>query len=117
MVLENVNKKLVDIFDYLPEQEQKTLLDFAEFLKSRAPVPAPVITEPLDIPRPENESVIAAIKRLADTYPMVDRSSMFSETSDLMMQHTMSGRPALEIIDELETLFDRRLKEMLESFK
>ena len=106
--------KLAKIFDMLPEQDQKTLLDFAEFLQSRAPKPAPRITEPLEIPRPEEESVIAAIKRLNQTYPMVERSSVFQETSDLMMQHMMQGKAAMEIIDELEVLFEKRFKELLE---
>lgn len=112
-------KELVDIFEYLPEQDQKTLLEFAEFLKSRAPETEyrPSKVESLDIPRPEKESVIAAIKRLVETYPMIERSVMFSETSDLMMQHTMTGRPAVEVIDEMEVLFERKLKEMLENFE
>lgn len=105
-------KKLVEIFEYLPEQEQKTLLEFAEFLKSRAPESERSYIEPLGIPRPESESVIAAIKRLAATYPMIDRASMFSETSDLMMQHTMSGRSAIEVIDEMEVVFEIKYKKI-----
>lgn len=110
-------KELADIFEYLPEHDQKTLLEFAQFLKSRAPVSQSAIEEPLDIPRPDSESVIAAIKRLSETYPMIDRSSMFNETSDLMMQHTMTGRSAIDVIDELETLFDRKLNEMLKGLE
>lgn len=98
-------KQLADIFDYLPEHDQKTLFEFAEFLKSRAPVPVSEIIEPVDIPRPEKESVVSAIKRLGETYPMVDRRHLFNETSDLMMQHMLKGRAADEIIDELEVLF------------
>lgn len=103
-------QKLTAIFESLPEQQQKTLLDFAEFLQSRAPQPKPVITEPVDIPRPEKESVVAAIKRLNQTYPMVERSLLFNETSELMMQHMMQGRSAMEIIDELEILFEQKYK-------
>lgn len=112
-------KELVDIFEYLPEQDQKTLFEFAEFLKSRASEPESRSSrpKPMDIPRPEKESVIAAIKRLVETYPMIERSKMFNVTSDLMMQHTMTGRPAIEVIDEMEVLFERKLKEMLESFE
>ena len=106
--------KLVRIFDLLPEPDQKTLLDFAEFLESRAPAPQVKITEPLDIPRPDEESVIAAIKRLNQTYPMVERSSVFSETSDLMMQHMMHGKAAADVIDELEGVFDKKFKAFVE---
>lgn len=108
-------QKLAEIFEYLPEQDQKTLMEFAEFLKAKAPVPKISIDfTPLDIPRPEEESVIGAIKRLTETYPMVERSTMFNETSDLMMQHMMKGRSAIEIIDELEAIFEQKLKELIE---
>ena len=107
-------KKLAKIFDTLPEQDKKTLLDFAEFLQSRAPEIKAEISQPLDIPRPGEESVIAAIKRLNQTYPMVERNSVFQETSELMMQHMMQGRAAMEIIDELEKLFEQRFKSLLE---
>ncbi|MCW9013300.1 MAG: Crp/Fnr family transcriptional regulator [Gammaproteobacteria bacterium] len=110
-------KKLVEIFDYLPEQDQKTLLEFAEFLQSRAPEPKSVITEPLDIPRPEAESVVSAIKRLKQNYPMVEHSHLFNETSELMMQHMMQGRKADDIIDELEILFEEKFKLVIEKHK
>jgi hypothetical protein len=106
--------KLVQIFDALPDTERKTLLDFAEFLRARSPSREPVATEPLDIPRPDNESVVAAIKRLNRTYPMVERSSVFNETSDLMMQHMMQGRAAMDIIDELEELFEQKFRALFE---
>ena len=105
--------KLAQIFNSLPEQERKTLLDFAEFLQSRAPQQPPVMSEPLDIPRPEDESVVAAIKRLNRSYPMVDRSSVFNETSELMMQHMLRGRSAEDIIDELEELFEKRFRALI----
>ena len=107
-------EQLAKLFDALPEQEQKTLLDFAEFLQSRAPAPSPEISHPLDIPRPDEESVIAAIKRLNQTYPMVERRSVFNETSELMMQHMMQGRAAVEIIDELEAVFEQKFRKLFE---
>ena len=109
----NSADKLAKIFAALPEQEQKTLLDFAEFLQSRAPQVQQQPGEPLDIPRPEEESVVGAIKRLNQTYPMVHRSSVFNETSDLMMQHMLQGRSAMDIIDELEVLFEQKFKALL----
>ncbi len=106
--------KLAKIFKSLPEADQKALVDFAEFLQSRAPEISATPMQPLNIPRPDEESVIGAIKRLNQNYPMVDRSSVFSQTSDLMMQHMMQGRPAHEIIDELEQLFEMRFRALLE---
>lgn len=112
-VQQKMSQQLAQIFSALPEAEQKTLLDFAEFLKSRAPQLESVPTEPVPIPRPDEESVIAAIKRLNQTYPMVERKTLLNETSDLMMQHMMRGRAAVEIIDELEALFERKFQEFV----
>lgn len=112
--MKSAAKQLTDIYNRLPPQEQKTLVDFAEFLLARAPDLEPVITEPLDIPRPDEESVVAAIKRLNKTYPMIERSTVLHETSNLMMQHMMSGRSATDVIDELEQLFEQRFKAFIE---
>ena len=100
------SQSLVEIFEYLPEKDQNTLFEFAEFLKSRAPEPALKITEPLGLERPKEESVVAAIKRLKKNYPMVQQKEMLNETSEFMMQHMMQGKPAEEVIDELEALFE-----------
>ena len=104
-------KRLVKLFNSLPESERKSLLDFAEFLAGRAgiqePSAPPVPQEPLDIPRPEEETVVAAMKRLRESYPMIDHSKMLHEASGLMGEHIMQGRPAPEVIDELEVMFVR----------
>lgn len=109
----------------LPESGRQTLVDFAEFLCSRqqmaapgavtpesvVPPPAPVIEDPQPIPRPEEESVIKALKRLAATYPMLDKQKMLNETSDLVTQHVIMRREAREVIDELEAVFARCYEE------
>ena len=101
-------KRLLELYNGLPEAEQKSLLDFAEFLAERAgPAESTVPQEPLDIPRPEEENVVAAMKRLRETYPMLDHSKMLHEASGLMAEHMMQGRPAPEVIDELEVMFVR----------
>lgn len=106
-------KALTDIFEYLPEKDQQTLFEFAEFLKSRAPEPEAAVTEPVGIPRPQEESVVAAIKRLKQNYPMISQRDLLHETSDFMMQHMMQGRPAMEIIDELECLFESKFRQLM----
>lgn len=106
-------KQLTDIFDYLPEQDRKTLCEFAEFLKSRAPEPEPQIHEPLDIPRPDEESVVAAIRRLKQTYPMLPQKTLLNETSNHMMAHMMQGKPAMDVIDELEQLFAEKFEQFM----
>jgi len=99
-------KRLREILGELPETQASALLEYAEYLAARYSGPKE-ITTPLDIPRPEKESVVKAIKRLGATYPMIDRSKMLNETSVLMTQHVISGRAAAEVIDELEVLFRR----------
>ena len=103
-------QSLTSIFEDLPEQDKNTLFEFAEFLKSRAPEVADKITEPLGISRPEEESVVAAIKRLKKNYPMVPQKTLLNETSELMMQHMMQGKVAADVIDELELLFENKYK-------
>jgi hypothetical protein len=98
-------KRLLEIYASLNEELRSSLLDYAEFLVARHQPDEPLDIEPRHIPRPEEESVIAAIKRLSDVYPMLDRSKMLHETSGLMSQHLLQGREAAEVIDELEILF------------
>jgi hypothetical protein len=107
-------KRLARIYAELPEAERKTLLDFAEFLASRSEPVAPDSLELKPIPRPADESVVAALKRLRETYHMLDHSKMLNEASALMAQHLMQGRPAAEVIDELEEIFRRDFDKFLE---
>ncbi len=108
-------KRLSRLFRALPERERCSLLDYAEFLQTRAGViDAPTVSQiPLDIPRPESESVVKAIKRLMNTYPMLDRDKLLHETSGLMTRHVMHKRPAVEVIDELEQVFRRHFDAQL----
>ena len=99
-------QELQRIFNQLPIEQQQTLFAFAQFLESR--VEKIVKTPPLTVkplPRPSNESVIAAIKRLAQSYPMLDKAKMLDETSRLMSEHILQGRDKVEVIDELELVF------------
>ncbi len=99
-------RRLLKAYRALSEARRTGLLDYAEFLAGREPEPGETLaTGPLDIPRPAEESVVKAIKRLRETYPMVDRARILHETSALMTQHLMHKRPAREVIDELEALF------------
>nr|VFJ95865.1 MAG: hypothetical protein BECKH772A_GA0070896_100934 [Candidatus Kentron sp. H]VFJ97703.1 MAG: hypothetical protein BECKH772B_GA0070898_101174 [Candidatus Kentron sp. H]VFK02944.1 MAG: hypothetical protein BECKH772C_GA0070978_101094 [Candidatus Kentron sp. H] len=107
-------KRLVRVFSALPKDEKKTLLAFAEFLANRGEVAvenAPA-SEPLPIPRPDKETVVAAIRRLSRTYPMLDKATMLNETSGLMGEHVLHGLPASEVIDKLEAAFERHYREV-----
>lgn len=107
-------KRLAQIYAQLAEAERKSLLDFAEFLAARSQSGKPVSLEPKPIPRPAEENVVAALKRLRETYHMLDHSKMLNEASALMAQHMMQGRPAQEVIDELEQIFQRDFDKFLE---
>lgn len=113
-------RKLLKLFKALDGSKQETLLSFAEFLKSQSgdqlgldqEVDDQAINKPLDIARPDNESVIKAIKRLSETYPMVNKDNILHPISDLMTAHMLQGKAAEPIIDELEIVF---LKEYQDS--
>ena len=106
----NGERRLARIFRSLNAQDQQTLLRFAEFLarsQEEADAEEKPLLEPTHLPRPANESVVGAIKRLSLSYHMLDRSAMLNETSTLMASHVLNGRPAKEVIDGLEALFAR----------
>jgi len=103
--LKKSEKQLLNLYRSLPKAARSNLLDFAQFLVERYPSESETVTEPLSIPRPSEESVIAAVKRLSATYPMLNKDTMLHETSALVAQHLIQGRHATEVIDELEVIF------------
>ena len=119
--MKSEEKKLLELFGRLDDRQRETLIEFAEFLQARGTgkgverelereevVPA----GPLPIARPATETVVMAVKRLTQTYPMLDRRKLFTDTSRYMAQHALEGRPAAEVIDELEVVFARHFKGM-----
>lgn len=99
-------KKLEELFEAMDSSGQQALLDYAEFLHEKYKKPLEVPSQvPLNIERPPQESVIASIRRLRNTYPMLDTDNLLNETSSYVMQHMMQGRPAVEVIDDLEVYF------------
>ncbi len=114
-------QRLTLIFAGLCDADRHSLLAFAEFLAAGRPsAPTPTASpddtvdesadaerEPIPHPRPAQETVIAAIRRLSLTYPMLDRGPMLHETAGLMTAHMMHGRSAVQVIDDLEALFLR----------
>ena len=115
-------KALLDTLEKLTSTDQSAVAGFAEFLLSRssglsmpspgmtvpvADTPREKIPEPEPIPAPENERVIAALKRLTKTYPMLSKTRTLEMTSDLVTQHIMQRREASEVIAELERVFQK----------
>lgn len=115
----DVNKEqeqqLLDYSKELSDTDMHTLLRFAAFL-AQAESPAPAIAHqqikldvatPGTIPRPAQERVVDAIKRLAETYPMLDKKKLLGQTAGMVAEHVMGNKPAREVIDDLEASFRR----------
>lgn len=98
-------RRLQQLVDRLDAGARQTLVDFAEFLAARAPDKPPPPTEPLDIPRVAGESVIAALRRLRKTYPMLDATRLLDSAATGMTRHVLQGEEADTVIDGLEKLF------------
>ncbi len=91
-------------------------MDFAQFLLQQqhsegGEESEEIAAKPLDIPRPEQESVVAAMRRLSRTYPMIDKDKLLDRASMLMQAHILQGREAQAVIDELETLFEAHYRD------
>ena len=113
-------KRLRSLFREMNEQDQSTLLRFAEFLVA-APTQVDNVSqefpEPGSIERPAEESVVKAIKRLTATYPMINPDALLHRTSDLMAAHIIKGRAASDVIDELELMFSEHYLQLKTQFE
>lgn len=112
--MNKIEKKLITIFADLDKDDQNSLAAFAEFLLDKAKKEGRYQLEEqiiVEISRPKEEKVVAAIKRLSATYPMLPKDSLMNQTASLMSEHILKGRAAVEIVDELEILFKNRFDE------
>ncbi|MDA8390345.1 MAG: Crp/Fnr family transcriptional regulator [Gammaproteobacteria bacterium] len=109
--MDRTEKRILTLLREFPPDAKGQVLAFVEFLQTRIERPA-VPAEPVAIPRPAEETVVKAIRRLSATYPMLDRGKMLNETSSLMSQHVLGGREAAEVIDELERLFQAHFERL-----
>lgn len=97
--------QLQNISETLPDQALKMLSEFAQFLAHKNPPHAVVTQKYQSIPRPDEENIIEAIKRLSKTYPMLDKKVLFQFTSEAMSAHVMQNIPTSDSIDQLEKMF------------
>lgn len=104
--------RLLEWFRRLPKEQARSLLDYAHFLNEQHGAHPESLTLQ-DIPRPEDESVLSAIKRLRSTYPMLDPAQLLADTSELMNQHLLQGKEAGKVIDDLEALFQSHYKNIM----
>ena len=116
-------RRLLRLYAGLDEQRRASLQAFAEFLwqqqeQEGSSSQSNEVREPLrpeDIPRPKEESVVAAMRRLTRTFPMIDRDALLDRATSLMTAHMLQGRPAEEVIDELEALFQAQYEIYLQN--
>jgi len=105
---------LLNFLRRLPDEQKQVLVDYAEFLSQRYAVEEQSVPfEPLDIPRPQQESVVKAIRRLAKTYPMLDSKELFEKTSSYMMRNLMHGEDSYIVIDEMEVFFQQTYQDFI----
>ncbi len=113
--MNRTEKKLLEVFNHLSPEQQSSVLDYVDFLATRTTGASPAeVLQPLEIPRPEHENVIKAVKRLRATYPMLEPGKLLHDTSNQMSRHMVHGAPAAEVIDELERLFRGHYEAYLE---
>jgi len=105
--------RLLEIFETLNEERQDSLIDYAEFLQSKGDLVNKEVPEKVEIERPEDETVVGAIKRLKSTYPMIESMSIFSAASSLMTEHMISGRDSVEVIDEMQIIFEEHYQKII----
>lgn len=111
------SQALIDLYQSMDEERKQSLSDFADFLYAKAGPVVKEIPSPEDSPRPEVETVVGAVKRLKGKYFMVESMSVFSAASALMTDHMVKGRDVVEVIDEMEVLFDSAYKKLLEDIE
>jgi len=111
------SKALTELYESLDDERKQSLCDFADFLYAKADPVVKEVPPPEPIPRPEEETVVGAIKRLKSKYHMVESMSVFSRASSLMTDHMVSGRDVVEVIDEMEALFDDAYNNLLKELE
>ena len=97
----------------LSQTHQQSVVDFAAYLVEQYPQDSvsDQIYDPRPVERPDEETVVGAIKRLKQTYHMLDTDELLNQASDLMGQHILQGRAAESVIDDLQDLFESRYEE------
>ena len=111
------SKALIELYESLDDERKLSLCDFADFLYAKAGPVVKEIPAPEDVPRPEQETVVGAVKRLKTKFHMVESMTVFSAASSLMTDHMVKGRDLVEVIDEMEALFEDAYKKLLQDIE
>ena len=108
---------LIDLYEAMDDERKISLCDFADFLYAQAGPINKEIPQPEEIQRPEKETVVGAVKRLKATYHMIESMTVFSAASELMTDHMVKGRDVVEVINEMEILFEQSYDKLLQDKK
>lgn len=108
------SQQLISVYESMDEQSRQSLSDFADFLYERSTPVVKQVPPPKEIPRPPQETVVGAIKRLKSSYHMVENMAVFSAASSLMTDHMVKGRELDEVVEEMEKLFEEAYRKMLQ---
>ena len=111
------SQTLIDLYESMDDERKLSLCDFADFLYAKAEPVSKEIPAPEDVTRPQEETVVGAVKRLKIKYHMVESMSVFSAASSLMTDHMVKGRDVIEVIDEMEILFEGAYDKLLQDNK
>ena len=120
----SIEEQFLQLLNRLSSADQHALLAFARFLDQNAASGVESASgsltetetfsqpgqekEPNLIEPAEDETVVAAIKRLRASYPMLSRRVMLEHVTIFMSQHMMDGRDKEEVIAELERVFEQQ---------
>ncbi|HKJ87554.1 MAG TPA: Crp/Fnr family transcriptional regulator [Gammaproteobacteria bacterium] len=120
-------KRILAALEQLSEEQQEQVVEYAEFLGQRAgaragtgetaapAVPTPESPQPVE--KDPEEGPVQAIKRLRRTYPMLDRSKLLDETTNVMTKRYLRNKPEDEVIEEIEEIFEQHYQRYLEQFQ
>lgn len=111
------SQQLTDLYESMDDERKLSLCDFADFLYAKAEPISKEIPAPEDVSRPQEETVVGAVKRLKIKYHMVESMTVFSAASSLMTDHMVKGRDVVEVIDEMEQLFESAYDTLLQDNK
>jgi len=108
------SRQLIELYESMDEDRKRSLCDFIDYLYAQAEPISKDIPPPDKKSRPEKETVVGAVKRLKLTYHMVESMTVFSEASSLMTEHMVKGRDVVEVIDDMEILFEKAYQKLLQ---
>ena len=90
-------RRLLSVFDKLDPSARAMLLAFAEFLGQRQTTPDTIPADdatppqPKSIERPVKESVVKAIRRLSETYYMLERERLLEDSNFPAVAYLFTG--------------------------